>query len=91
MSHYYLTVLVPPLRFELRYLLRCSLLRRVTLPICLWGHKYVMTKAFAKTLENYIILYEFNIGPYIETKSYTTSKTFVPDPVLKNSHSYKIL
>ena len=31
-------LLVPPLRFELRVPLRCSLLRRVTLPICLWGH-----------------------------------------------------
>ena len=42
-----------------------------------------MSKPFEQTVDNYDILYEFNIGPYKETKSWTNSKTFVPDPVLK--------
>jgi hypothetical protein len=41
-----------------------------------------MTKAFEKTADNYTLLYKFSTGPYKETKSYTTSKTFVPDPIL---------
>jgi hypothetical protein len=42
-----------------------------------------MTKAFSKTIENYKVLHELNTGPYKESKSWTNSKTFIPDPLLK--------
>jgi hypothetical protein len=41
-----------------------------------------MSKPFEKTKDNYALLYKFNTGPYKETMSYTTCKTFTPDPVL---------
>jgi len=42
-----------------------------------------MAKPFAKTIDNYTMLYKFSTEPYKESKSWTNSKTFVPDPLLK--------
>lgn len=38
--------------------------------------------SFEKSSENYSLLYKFSTQPYKPDKSWTTSKTFVPDTVL---------
>ena len=50
-----------------------------------------MTQAFEETTENYAILYQFSAQPYVQRSSWTTSKTFVPDPILEKSKSEFVL
>ena len=41
-----------------------------------------MSQAFAKTSDNYSILYRFSNVPYTPNSSWTTSTAFVPDSKL---------
>ena len=45
---------------------------------------------FKDTTENFLVLYKLASGrkPYQSTKSYTNSKTFIPDPLLTNSKTF---
>ena len=45
---------------------------------------------FKDTTENFLVLYKLTYGhkPYQSTKSYTNSKTFIPDPILTNSKTF---